>query len=174
MSETPPEVDLDALAAEKEDERLENSLVAFTIAIGAALKVCSYGLTIGEAYVPFDPDDDDECEDEEATCEQAWVRVAQVTPTGGSSLLDGSECSAVLRYDLEVGILRCVEVPEGGEAPKAEDVLAAAMQSMRDMNAIYRTALATDVWETLVTGTWVPVGPTGGQYGGTWSFSVEI
>jgi hypothetical protein len=164
-----------------EDERLENGLVALAAAVGNALKVCSYGLTIGEAYVPFDPDDEDECEPEETEdgellmCEQAWVRVASVQPiSGGVSALDGEACDSVLRLELEVGVLRCIEVPQGGEAPKASDVLVAAIQSMRDMQAIRRAAENTEVWDALIVGQWVPNGPLGGQYGGVWTFTVEV
>jgi hypothetical protein len=167
--------------ARMEDERLHNALVAFTQAIGEALAVCSYGLTIGQDYVPFEPDDEDDCDEDEeedaVTCTQAWVRVDGASPTGGMSLIDGSECGTILRLELEVGILRCIYVEEGGEAPKAADVLAASIQSMSDMTAIYRTAMgpeAPEVWDSITAGQWTPSGPLGGQYGGIWTFTVEI
>lgn len=169
-----------AHAARNEDERLHNALVAFTQAIGEALAVCSYGLTIGQDYVPFEPDDEDECDEDEedaASCTQAWVRVVSVVPTGGVSLIDGSDCASVLRIDLEAGVYRCIVVEEGGEAPKAADVLGAAIQSMSDMTAIYRAAMgeeAPEVWDTITAGSWTPSGPSGGQYGGIWTFSVEL
>lgn len=167
-------------AARVEDERLHNSLVAFTQAIGEALGVCSYGLTIGQDYVPFEPDDDDGCDEDEedaVSCTQAWVRVESVVPTGGVSLIDGSDCDSVLRINLEVGILRCIVVEEGGEAPKAADVLGAAITSMSDMTAIYRAAVgpeAPEVWDSITAGQWTPSGPLGGQYGGIWQFTVEL
>lgn len=167
----------DQLLAEQTDERFHNSLIAFTAAIGEALDVCSYGLTIGEAYVPFDPDDGDcnDAEDEDLVqCTQAWVRVAGVAPTGGITLFDGSECDSLLRVTLEVGVLRCIEVEEEGEAPKASDVLVAAIQSMSDMTAIYRAAMDLEVWDAINAGEWIPNGPLGGQYGGIWNFTVEI
>lgn len=175
MTVTPdPPVDLDKITDDAEDERLQNALLAFTHAVCGTLEhVCSYGLTIGESYVPFDPDDEDDCEDEEVHCTQAWVRVAGVTASGGIDSFGGA-CAVVLRMDLEVGILRCIEVEEGGEAPKAGDVLVAAMQSMRDMNSIYREAIGLEVWDAIYPGQWVPNGPAGGQYGGIWMFTVEL
>jgi hypothetical protein len=157
-------------------DRINDALIEFTGCVGESLAdVCSYGLTIGEDYVPFDPDPEDECGDNEVACTQAWVRVVSVTPinvTDGFSGTDG--CAATFSIDLEVGVLRCLELPEDGEAPTASDVLVAAAQAMADMNAIYCAAMACEVWDANASGAWAPSGPLGGHYGGTWSFSVEI
>jgi hypothetical protein len=155
-------------------DRLNEALVAFTGCIGESLDaVCSYGLTIGEAYVPFDPDPEDDCEDDEALCTQAWVRVMSVQPTGTVPSF-GGDCGGVMQMTLEVGILRCFVIPEGGEAPTATDTLLAATQAMTDMNAIYCAAMACEVWDSIESGAWEPMGPLGGQYGGVWTFTVEI
>ena len=155
------------------DEGLHDALIGFTGCIGTALEdICSYGLTIGEGYVPFDPDPEDDCEEEEVSCSQAWVRVMSVHSKGEESW--GGECAAVLVLDLEVGVLRCFEIPEKGEAPTASDVLLAAMQAMTDMNAIRTAALGCEVWDAIDVGEWSPMGPMGGQYGGTWTFTVEF
>lgn len=168
------------------DENLHNALVAFTQSIGEALGVCSYGLTIGQDYVPFDADDEDQCnpeEDEDAeaedsvACTQAWVRVESIVSTSLSEALDGNVCAATLRMSLEVGILRCLLIEDDGEAPKAADVLGAALQSMTDMRRILDAATgpeAPQVWETIVAGQWTPMGPLGGQYGGIWTFTVDL
>lgn len=157
------------------DDRLHDALIGFTGCVGEALAdICSYGLTIGESYVPFDPDDDDECEADEVACTQAWVRVAGVAPAFGNDSFDGGDCGSILRIDLEVGVLRCLDIPEGGEAPTASDVLIASLQSMTDMRAIYCAALGCDVWDSITVGAWTPSGPLGGQYGGIWTFSVEL
>lgn len=166
MSETPPE-------PYSPISHLNESLIAFTGCIGESLSdICSYGLTIGETYVPFDPDPEDECAEDEAICSQAWVRVSgAVSPYQTDSF--GEDCAISLRMTLEVGVLRCLDIPEGGEAPTATEVLAAAMQSMTDMNAIYCAAMGCDVWESISAGSWSPTGPMGGQYGGVWTFDVE-
>lgn len=157
------------------DERLIDALLAFTGCVGGALKgICSYGLTIGEAYVPFDPDPEDSCEEDEVACSQAWVRVTDVQPAPGSPEGWSGDCALALRMGLEVGVLRCLDVPEDGEAPTASDVLVAAMQSMEDMNALLCAAMGCEVWDAIRVGTWSPSGPLGGQYGGIWTFSVDI
>jgi hypothetical protein len=101
------------------DERLQEALIGFTGCIGGALPdICSYGLTIGETYVPFDPDPEDDCDGDEAMCSQVWVRVTDVQPTAVTDSF-GGDCGGVLKIGLEVGILRCLEIPEDGEAPTA-------------------------------------------------------
>lgn len=156
-------------------EQLQDALLGFTGCIGQSLEdICSYGLTIGEAYIPFDPDDDSPCDPEEIPCSQAWVRVMHVLPTDVSETFAGSECTSVLSITLEAGVIRCIPIEEEGEAPKESDVLAAAMQSMADMLAIQCAALGCEVWESIILNEWVPHGPLGGQYGGTWTFTVTV
>lgn len=153
-------------------DRLNEALVAFTGCVGESLEdICSYSLTIGETYVPFEPDEDDD-EDCDAQCSQAWVRVMNVTPVSSDSW--DNDCATVMRIDLEVGVLRCIEIPDDGEAPTGLDVMTAAMQSMQDMNAIYCAAMACEVWNAIDAGQWAPSGPLGGQYGGMWTFTVEV
>lgn len=165
-------------------DRINASLVGFTGCIGTALDdICSYSLVFGEVYVPFIPDEDDEC-DTDDDCNQAWVRVTDIqvvyndkgfdsTPGDGDETCEG-ECGGTFRIGLEVGVLRCYEVPENGEAPTASLVLASAMQSMEDMSKIYQAAMNCAVWQAIETGPWQPEGPLGGQYGGFWAFTVEL
>lgn len=152
---------------------LQEALLQFTGCVGEAFTdICSYGLTVGDSYVPFDPDPEDGCEDEEAACSQVWVRVTDVTPDAS----DGWEgdCGVVLRIGLEVGIVRCFTIPDGGEAPTATDVMLAALQSARDMKTMFCAAMGCEVWNSIEAGQWTPQGPLGGQYGGTWEFTVEL
>lgn len=180
MSDMTPELGSDEFPSTPADF-LNEALVIFTGCIGEALEgICSYGLTIGDSYVPFEPDDDNECTEEDAACSQAWVRVMGVQPAPGAVEGWTGTCAVSLRISLEVGVLRCIEIPGGGEAPTATDVMAAAMQAMEDMNAIFCAAMSceredgSDVWGTILVGDWVPTGPQGGQYGGTWTFTVEL
>ncbi len=168
MTVTPGEPD--------DEDRLHMALVAFTGAIGEAVPdICSYGLTIGEAYVPFDPDPDDDCEEEDVACSQVWVRVAggslnKVTDSFGGQ----GGCGGVFGLEIEVGVMRCLEVPDGGEAPTASQMLEAALQMMTDMRNIQCAAMSEEVWDSITAGAWTPRGPLGGQYGGTWTFTVEV
>lgn len=152
---------------------LEAALVNFTGCVGTALDdICSYGLTVGDAYVPFDPDEEDECGEGEAECSQVWVRVMG---SGITNLLPSwsGDCGGTMQLQLEVGVIRCIEIEEGGEAPTATTVLGAALQAMEDMNALYCAAMNCEVWESIEAGEWQPIGPFGGQYGGIWTFVVE-
>lgn len=155
---------------------LHTALVMFTERIGSALGVCSYGLTVGENYVPFDPDEDDDCEEGEAACDQMWVRVDGVSYGDAEPSFGGGDCGGELTLSLEVGILRCIEVPEGGEAPTASDVLTSALQAMDDMTTIHCAAMDDDedLWTTIESVQWVPSGPLGGQSGGIWMFTVTL
>lgn len=160
------------------DQLLHAALVEFTYCIGSALEgICSWGLTIGDSYVPFNPDDG-ECEDpndEDVSCSQAWVRVMGVTPVPtGDTGMSGDMCDIMLQADIEVGVLRCLDVAEGGEAPTAMEMLAASLQAMTDMTAVHRAAMACEVWGSIITNQWAPVGPLGAQYGGIWVFTVEL
>lgn len=159
-----------------EEDPLYDALIEFTACIGAAVgDICSYGFTIGDTYVPFDPDeDDDECDTESVQCSQVWTRVMGAQPKDeGAGGWDGN-CALVMTLDIEVGVLRCVEVPDGGEAPTATEVMTAGLQAMADMKAILCAALGCDTWDDVEPGTWRPIGPLGGQYGGVWTFTVEI
>lgn len=167
-------------------DQINAALIGFTGCIGSALDdICSYSLTFGEVYVPFKPDDDDDCgDDEEDWCAQAWVRVTDITPTpspkgwdntpgGGDGSCEGA-CGMMWKIGLEVGVLRCYEIPEDGEAPSATQAMATAMQAMIDSTAIFGAAMNCEVWDSIDVGSWQPEGPLGGQYGGYWTFTVEL
>lgn len=184
MTDTPTET--------PQNRRLEDAIVAFTRCIAQAVPdICSYGWTVGEAYVPFNPDENEDCPEDIVQCEQLWVRVENVVPvTINEGGFGGDTCAVDLRVNLEVGIMRCFVIPEEGEAPTTSEVLGGALLSMSDMRAIMCAALTckrpateweqgdaegmVDIWESIELGTWVPLGPLGGQYGGVWTFTVEL
>lgn len=156
-------------------EKLKDALIQFTACVGSSVEdICSYGLTIGETYVPFNPDEDDECEDDdEVQCSQLWVRVTGSNPTAASvQSFAGQDCALLMGLGLEVGIYRCIEIAGDGEAPTATEVLVAAGQAVEDMKRILCAALSCDVWDSIEVGAWEPSGPLGGQYGGIWTFTV--
>lgn len=158
-------------------EELQTALLIFTERVCSPLGVCSYGLTMGESYVPFDPDEDDDCEEGEAYCSQAWVRVDGMEFQTSESW--ANKCGGQIALTIEVGVLRCVDVPEDGEAPTATDVAAAALQAMEDMYTIHCAAMKEDdpedeLWIDIESQQWTPSGPLGGQAGGVWTFRVTI
>lgn len=156
-------------------DRLHEAIIEFAACVGNAVEdICSYGYTIGQTYVPFNPDPEEDCDEDDIQCSQLWVRTTSVTPTTAEPGFSGQDCATTLRMGLEVGILRCIEVPEDGEAPTATDVLVAGLQAMTDMNTILCAALSCEAWDGLTIGSWSPTGPLGGQYGGIWTFTVEL
>jgi len=159
------------------DDTLMDLLVTFAAeACGQMDGLCTYGLTIGETYVPFDPDEEDECPHGENRweCSEGWVRVVGIVPTGTVEGMNG-QCVASLRITLEVGVLRCFPTPDNGEAPSASDVFLGVEQSMTDMTTMYRGAMRTQPqWDALSAGQWRPMGPAGLQYGGQWTFTADL
>lgn len=154
------------------EDRLLAALIEFTGCIGGAVEVCSYALIPGEGYLPFNPDEGDEeaCEDDD--CSQVWVRVTNIEVVNPDSW--DETCALTRNVGLEVGIMRCMEVVEKGEAPSASAFLGYAMQSMEDANAIMCAALGCEVWSALRIGSWSPLGPLGGEYGGQWTMTAEV
>lgn len=168
---------------------LLNSLTQFTGCIGNALDgVCSFGLIMGDNYVPFDPDEDEDCDSDEGEgpdCTQAWVRVMDIgvksfAPGSGFDGNPDRVFGTTKTISLEVGVLRCISLPEEGKAFSTTDMLEGAVQSIEDMDAILCAAMncrdedGEDLWTEITVGRWAPMGPLGGQYGGTWTFTVEL
>lgn len=176
MSETPVSGNGSDVFAPSPADRVNDALITFAGCIANALEdICTYSVTIGQSFVPFDPDEDDDCDADDAVCSTAWVRVINAQLTGQQwSFGGGDGCAPELQLQLEVGVLRCVEIPEKGEAPTATDVLAASNQAMIDMLAISCAANACEAFDEITTGQWSPSGPSGGQYGGTWTFTAVI
>lgn len=135
----------------------------------AAPFVCFCGVIIGEDT--YDLSGIGDCEDN--ACGQAWIRVTQAYMASdlGEQDVDGNNCSLELNVDLDIGILRCLEVPEKGEANTPEELLAAFRQQNEDMLAIRRAVLCCDAIDTrdVILGLWTPQGPQGGIYGGIWT-----
>lgn len=163
----------------KAADRLNDALVTFTGCVGDAFDdICTYGLTIGDTYVPFDPDEDEadaeECDD--YGCSQVWVRVDNINVPPSAGWDNG--CATTLRLEVEVGVVRCFDIPEDGAAPTASDVLGYAMQAMTDMNTILCAAMSCEAventFDSIDAGVWMPIGPIGGQYGGSWTFMIDL
>lgn len=175
MSETFPETGgSDVEPDPAKPNRVLNALIEFTGCIGGGFDdVCSYSLIPGEGYIPFEPDEDEDCEDED--CSQVWVRVVSANPTPQNTEgWDGQQCGFTMDVNLEVGILRCMEVVEKGKAPSASAMLGYAMQAMEDSDAIMCAALGCDVGISLDIGQWTPLGPLGGEYGGQWTMTLQV
>src|SRR5215207_570693 len=75
---------------------------------------CFCGVIIGEDT--YDLSGIGDCEND--ACGQAWIRVTQAYMASdlGEQDTDGGNCSLELNVDLDIGVLRCIETPDKGEA----------------------------------------------------------
>lgn len=101
----------------------------------------------------------------------AWVGVDAIFGSKNFPSPDGDvyTCSSPIAASVTVGVLRCYKVRERGETPDEMreylDIQMADMAAMR--RAIICCAGDDDIAVSL--GTYTPIGPQGGAYGGSWS-----
>ena len=107
----------------------------------------------------------------EVACGMAWVRLGNAYPstTPGQADQTVSNCSKPLGIDIEVGITRCIEVDEDGNSP--EELLEATDMQIQDMLAMREAILCCPDLSAkdYILGSYRPVGPEGGLYGGVWT-----
>lgn len=150
---------------------LEDAIATFVGCMGEAFPdICSHGLVAGEAYVPFNPDDDEDCGEDDVVCSQVWVRVTGINAVSEENM-SGSDCAIDYEIGLEVGVYRCYDVPGDGEAPSATESMACALQALADMKTMQEAAYGCEVWSGINFGQWSPLGPMGGQFGGMWTMT---
>lgn len=111
-------------------------------------------------------------------CGQAWVRLVRAYPADGVGVTptNPSACGTFLGADVEIGVFRCLAVPDNGDPIEAGGLEAAALQQIDDLVTV-RAALACcealkDVDWALTT--YVPHGPRGLIVGGLWNLSLVI
>jgi hypothetical protein len=85
-------------------------------------------------------------------------------------------CGKGFGFDIEVGVLRCVNIPDEGEALDPDEMLVAANQQTDDMLSMQKAIMCCDSLNNVdfTVGVYVPAGPDGGVLGGTWSLSVLV
>lgn len=152
--------------------RLEDLAACLCAAVDDTSSMCFCGILPGEQW--YDVSD---CED---NCGQAWVRVAQVFPARSLGepdvtygFTDTGNCGAVLSLTVEMGVLRCLEIPEDGTAQSAPILLAAAEQQMKDMLDIRKAVVCCTSFSEKLMGVWTPIGPVDGSViGGFWTVTL--
>lgn len=148
-------------------ESLAACLCAELVDVGPDLCFC--GVIIGEDT--YDLSGIGDCES--GGCGQAWVRVTSsyMASELGVQDTDGGNCNLELNVELEIGVLRCLEIPDRGEANTPAELLAAFRQQQADMLAVRRSVLCCDAVdiEDVIMGVFSPIGPQGGLYGGVWT-----
>ena len=100
-----------------------------------------------------------------------WVRLAQAYPSQSIGQVAQSlgNCSVGTGFDLEMGIIRPIELTE--EGPDPAQALADAEQQMKDMQTMRRALVCCSSFhpKDFILGSYQPYGPLGGVLGGTWT-----
>lgn len=106
-------------------------------------------------------------------CDEAWVSVVSVRPTSPEPL--SAYCATQWMVQLNAGVHRaCYPQTEDNSRPDAA-LIDSAVRDMHDDAEAVRRALAgafTDDDLPVSLGTWQPIGPTGGGFGGFWTATV--
>lgn len=127
--------------------------------------VCQCNLFHGEQPPPMDLCD---CECSPGVSGQAWVRVALLDPSGHVS---AGRCGGGLmgaRLVVELGVYRCVAVPDDqGRPPDGGEQAADTLDAFDDASVLLHAALCCGELEDrgAVLGQWEPMGPAGGCAG---------
>lgn len=105
---------------------------------------------------------------------QAWVRLRGGYDglVAGQANSDPDQCAGYLGATIEVGILRCFQLPKRGRELPPAQVQASALLQLQDMESIRAALICCDAltkgdW---VLGNYVPLGPAGPDLGGYWTF----
>lgn len=134
---------------------------------------CWIGIVPGnQAVSNFMPD----CFTGDAPDGMAWVRLSTSYPSFEPGLQIESPLdsfNAPLGYELELGIVRSMPIPEEGiDAPEAAAVVDL---QMRDMLTMRRAVLCCATFERgdVLLGPYTPLGPEGGVVGGTFQLGIQ-
>jgi hypothetical protein len=142
----------------------------------AGRPVCTCCLTHGGDVLPMFGCDCD-CDEEDATGRMT-ARVLRIAPAPSNTLDATSSClAALVQVTLQIGVFRCIDIPEADEEPSCDSLTAEALGFLAD-EQIMRAAVACcpDVknipgkWQ-LSPGEWEPHGPSGGCAGGVLSLN---
>lgn len=132
---------------------------------------CFCGVVPGEA-VAFDYAGS--CDD---ACGMAWVRLGSAYPsvTIGSPTAQPGNCSAAIGIDVEMGIVRCIEVGSAdGSPPTPEQLNDAADLQVADLLAIWRAVACCRQSKDWAIGQYTPFGPEGGLVGGVVTMAMQV
>lgn len=112
----------------------------------------------------------------DATCGMAWVRLTSAYPATGVGVLSElpGNCGTFLGLDIEIGVMRCLEQPDGGEPPDPEQYAAASALQSDDILAMRRAVQCCAALEDASMGLYQPVGPDGAVVGGVWQIFAVI
>lgn len=114
------------------------------------------------------------CEDGQG---DAWVRLVRLDPDGdGQGFALPGVCPQGWVAIIEMGVYRCVPLPEEGEALPEDTEHQIALAALADMNALVRVVGCCPALRDEHVGVefWQPLGPTGGCAGSSLQIRVPI
>lgn len=108
----------------------------------------------------------------------AWVRLGPTYPSQSIGVADESvgNCSTGLGADIEVGIMRLIEVAEGTTNLRPETILRQSTDQHDDMLLIRQAIVCCDALDAkdYILGAYLPIGPSGGMVGGAWTVHIGV
>ena len=133
-------------------------------------QVCFCGVVPGEE-VALDYVGD--CAD---ACGMAWVRLSTAYPSvsiGQPAGIPGN-CTMGIGVEIEMGIVRCLDVGEGSTPPEPTSLTASAVLQVADMMAMWRALHCCQNAKDFIIGQYAPIGPEGGVVGGTLPLGILV
>lgn len=133
--------------------------------------MCFCGVIQGEAAVhDFWPDCDNDG--------MAWVRLGPTYPStalGQADETPGIKGKA-LGLDIDLGIVRSYEFDDTDLSISPEQYATMATRAADDMQAIYKVIACCDALEErdFIMGQYLPIGPSGGVYGGSVTVYTQV
>lgn len=110
-------------------------------------------------------------------CGMATVRLTSAYPSTsiGTPTRTPGNCRAGIGIDVELAIVRCIEVGgEDGQPPPPEALAAAAALQMDDMLAMWRAVECCRESKDYIIASYTPFGPEGGVVGGALLLSILV
>lgn len=107
----------------------------------------------------------------------AWVRLVRLEPdVDNAGAVAPSACPTAWLAVIELGVYRCVPLPEEGEALPEQTEHVISLDALSDMNALLRVLTCCLALADAFIGVdfWQPLGPSGGCAGGMLQFRASI
>lgn len=146
--------------------RLTELAACLCATIDGGDKMCFCGVMPGSDWYDLTG----ECE---GRCGMAWVRLAGAYPSFTlPTPVTTLQCDAPIALQVEMGVVRCFDAPDSGQAPTAAQLATLMAQQHKDMLDMRKAVLCCDSFDEYIFATWAPIGPEGGIYGGTWGVVV--
>lgn len=128
---------------------------------------CFCGVIPGDAAVG------DYAGDCASACGMAWVRLMSMYPAVNTGIVSEQpgNCSATIGLEIEIGMLRCMSIPEDGEPLPPGELLEVTDLQTRDAMSMWRAVVCCSSIDPKgsILSAYQPMGPMGGLVGGSYT-----